>query len=114
MTDGRTEIEIRVSGLSEVTLPKEYVFMFGVYVAKMFWPYIHKWIHRWIHIVRSTARPGTDIKAVISLAGTQVHKYTNDLCEGFFCSRVFFRVFDLCDFVFFSPECADARKFAIK
>ena len=47
------------------------------------------------------------LKAVISFAGTQVRKYTNDLCEGFFCSRVFFRVFDLCDFVFFSPECAD-------
>ena len=58
---------------------------------------------------------GLCLKAVISLASTQVRKkYTNDLCEGFFCSRVFFRVFDLCDFVFFSPECADARKFAIK
>ena len=55
-----------------------------------------------------------DTKAVISLAGTQIRKYTNHLCEGFFCSWVFVRVFDLCEIVFFSSKCADARIFHTK
>ena len=50
-------------------------------------------------------------KAVIFLADTQIRKYTNHLCEGFFCLRVFVRVFGLCEIVFFGPECADARIF---
>ena len=50
-------------------------------------------------------------KAVVLLARKQIRKYTNHSCEGFFCSRVFFSVFDLCGVV---PECADARIFPIK
>ncbi len=54
------------------------------------------------------------LKAVIFLAGAQIRKYTNDRCEGFFCSRVFVRVFGLCKIVFFSPKCANARIFVTK
>jgi hypothetical protein len=40
---------------------------------------------------------------VISLAGTQIHGYTNDRCEGFF-SRVFVCVFGSCEIVFLAPN----------
>jgi hypothetical protein len=53
-------------------------------------------------------------KAVILLARKQIRKYTNHSCEDFFCSRVFFSVFDLCGIVLFGPECADARIFPTK
>ncbi len=53
-------------------------------------------------------------KPVILLARKQIHKYTNRSCEVFVCSRVFVRNFDLCEIVFFSPECADARIFLTK
>ena len=51
---------------------------------------------------------------MISLAGTQIREYTNNRCEGFFFSRVFVRVFGLCEIVFFSSKCADARIFVTK
>ena len=50
---------------------------------------------------------------MISLAGAQIREYTNDRCEGFFL-RVFVRVFGLCEIVFFSSKCADARIFHTK
>ena len=53
-------------------------------------------------------------KAVILLARKPKHKYTNDRCEGFVFSRVFFRVFDLCGFVLFGPKSAKARIFHTK
>ena len=51
---------------------------------------------------------------MILLARKQIHKYTNRSCEVFVCSRVFVRNFDLCEIVFFSPECANAPIFLTK
>ena len=53
-------------------------------------------------------------EAVILLARRRPHKFTNDRCEGFFFSRLFFRVFDLCGVVFFGPKSANARIFSTK
>ena len=39
-------------------------------------------------------------EAVISLMSTQIRKYANRWCEGFFCSRLFFCVSVLSDFGF--------------
>ena len=51
---------------------------------------------------------------ITALARKQIHKYTNRSCEVFVCSRVFVRNFDLCEIVFFSPECANAPIFLTK
>ncbi len=47
-------------------------------------------------------------KAVILLAGRPIRKYANDWCKGFFCSRLFVRVFVLCRIVFFGSESTNA------
>ena len=49
---------------------------------------------------RKRESPKTESKAVISLRNSQIRKYTEDMCEGFFCSRLFFCVFVPADFVF--------------
>ncbi len=40
------------------------------------------------------------VKAVISLAGTQIHEYTNDRCEGFFFRECSF-VYSVCAKLYF-------------
>ena len=64
--------------------------------------------------MRSPPEMDSAPQAVILLARKQTHKYTNDRCEGFYFSRVFFRVFDLCGVVFFGPKSANARIFCTK
>ena len=53
-------------------------------------------------------------KAVILLARKQIHKYTKNGCECFFCSRVFVCVFDLCGIVLFGSKSVNARIFPTK
>jgi hypothetical protein len=51
------------------------------------------------HLIKTSTLLKLPTKAVMLLAGTPIREYTNDLCEGFFCSRVFFSVFDFCGIV---------------
>jgi hypothetical protein len=52
------------------------------------------------HFLLCIPVPGQQIEAVIFLAGTQIRKYTNDRCEGFFVRECSF-VYSICAKLFF-------------